>query len=57
MSTAKQINKLLEQLLEVQADKERQQIIKQLNELTNHGKQIRGVFDNPYYVNTLQRTS
>jgi len=57
MSTAKQINSLLEKLLTAETTKDRQDIIKQLNELTNDGKQIRGVFDNPYYVNTLQQTS
>ena len=57
MTTAKQINELLDKLFNNKSVKERAEIIHQLNELTNNGKQIKGVFENPYYVNTTQNTA
>ena len=57
MNTAKQINELLDKLLTKPSIKDRTKIEHALNEITNKGTQIKGVFDNPYYVNTTQRTA
>lgn len=50
-SVTRDINELLDQLPQAAGEQEAQEIVDQLNKLTNQGKSIRDLFTNQYYVN------
>ena len=50
-SVTRDINELLDQLPQAAGEQETQEIVDQLNKLTNQGKSIKDLFTNLYYVN------
>jgi len=63
-STAKQINNKLDEIIklkrQIKVTKNKESLLAELemikgeiNKITNEGRQIKGIFDNPYYVNDV----
>lgn len=63
-STAKQINNKLDEIIklkrQIKITKNKESLLAELemvkgeiNKITNEGRQIKGIFDNPYYINDL----